>query len=403
MLKKLTPLFVSTILLSSILGCTFSSELLTISPGNTTTATPLQDTSQQTDAANTAAQPHINPEWILNGSLTTLYELVNPGVVTIKVFVEDPAAGLTGIPLGQGSGFLIDLEGHIITNQHVIEGAHEIEVDFSSGLKVWAEVVGTDLDSDLAVLHVNVDSELLSPLPLGDSDDVRVGQPVIAIGNPFGLDGSMTLGIISAIGRTLDSQHSAPSGSAFTAGDIIQTDAAINPGNSGGPLLNLAGEVIGVNRAIATDSFSLSGSAVNSGVGFAIPINILKQTLPSLLEEGSYDYPYLGISSLSSQFWNLKIMESLGFPSDTMGAYVTCVTPNGPAAEAGLIGAGNCSAIDLLPGGDLITAIDGQSVREFNDLLSYLVLETTVGQTVMITVLRDGKEVDVPVTIGARP
>jgi S1-C subfamily serine protease len=334
---------------------------------------------------------------------TELYLQVYGGVVTIKTFATLEDSVDTTLPLGQGSGFVIDTLGHIVTNQHVIDGAEEIEVDFPSGLRVWAELIGVDLDSDLAVLKVDVDPALLNPLLLGDSSTVQVGQTVIAIGNPFGLDGSMTTGIVSAIGRTLDSQRASPSGQAFTAGDLIQTDAAINPGNSGGPLLNSYGWVIGVNRAIATESFSLSGSAVNSGIGFAIPINILHKVLPSLIENGTHEYPYMGISSLSSQNWNLKVLEQIGLPPDAFGAYVTCVTPGGPADEAGIIGAGPCSAAALLPGGDLIIALDDFPIREFNDLLSYLITEKDAGDSVIIHVLRDGTEVEIELTLAARP
>jgi len=338
-----------------------------------------------------------------DANLIELYKQVSPGVVTIKTFTAADSGFDPTVPTGQGSGFVIDTSGHIITNQHVIEGAEEIEVDFSSGLRVWAELIGVDLDSDLALLQVDVPAEQLSPLPLGDSSQVQVGQAVIAIGNPFGLQGSMTTGIISAIGRTLDSQHAAPGGQPFTAGDLIQTDAAINPGNSGGPLLNTSGEVIGVNRAIATESFSSTGSAVNSGIGFAIPVDIVRKVLPVLIEEGTFDYPFLGISSLSADGWNLKVLEQIGLPADAAGAYVTCVTAGGPAEEAGIQGAGPCSAATLVPGGDLITAIDEHPVREFNDLLSYLITEVNVGDTIIIHVLRDGSEVEVPLTLEARP
>jgi 2-alkenal reductase len=304
--------------------------------------------------------------------------------------------------LGQGSGFVIDQEGHIVTNQHVVQDAEEIEVDFPSGLRAWAILVGTDPDSDLAVIRVEVPPDELVPLPLADSDQVHVGETVIAIGNPFGLSGTLTVGVVSALGRTLASERQAPTGGVFSAADLIQTDAAINPGNSGGPLLNTRGEVIGVNRAIRTESFTLSGDAANSGVGFAIPSNIVRRVAPVLIASGSYDYPYLGLSSLSEL--NLATLEILGLPPDTTGAYVTCVTPGGPADLAGVQGSGPCDSLDILQtGGDLIIAIDDISVREFNDLLSYLVNHTEVGQTVIMTVLRDGMEVDLEILLQARP
>jgi S1-C subfamily serine protease len=335
--------------------------------------------------------------------LVQLYNLVNPGVVTIWTFVDLGPALSESTPSGQGSGFVIDLEGHIITNQHVIADAEQIEVDFPSGYRAWASVVGTDLDSDLALLEVEIPVGELHPLPLGDSDTVQVGEFVVAIGNPFGLSGTMTVGIVSAIGRTLESERQAPTGGLFTAGAIIQTDAAINPGNSGGPLLNMRGEVIGVNRAIRTENFTATGDPTSSGVGFAVPVNIIKRVVPSIVEKGSYDYPYLGISSISGDVMNLIILEDLDLQANTRGAYVTCVTPGSPADEAGIIGASDCNNSVLQAGGDLIIAIEDVRVFEFNDLLTYLILETEPGVEVKLTVLRDGEEVEIPIMIGARP
>ncbi len=335
--------------------------------------------------------------------LTALYQQVDPGVVAIWTFSSVGSAHDTNVPIGQGSGFVIDTQGHIVTNQHVVADAETVEVDFPSGVRAWAQVLGTDLDSDLAVLKVDVPAEQLSPLPLGDSDQVRVGETVFAIGNPFGLSGSMTSGIVSAIGRTLDSERAAPGGQPFTSGDIIQTDAAINPGNSGGPLVNLRGEVIGVNRAIRTESYTVSGDAANSGVGFAIPINIIKRVVPSLIQTGNYDYPYLGISSLSESTLNLNTLDQLDLPADTVGVYVTCVTEGGPADRAGMRGAGSCEGNELLPGGDLIVAIDGRPLETFNDLISYLVSSTQAGQQIVVTVVREGERTDLTLTVAARP
>jgi 2-alkenal reductase len=260
------------------------------------------------------------------------------------------------------------------------------------------------LDSDLAVLKVDVPSGQLSPLSLGDSEAAEVGEFVVAIGNPFGLAGSMTVGVISALGRTVESLHAAPGGGLFSSADIIQTDAAINPGNSGGPLINLRGEVIGVNRAIASQSMSALGNPVNSGVGFAIPSNIVRKIVPALIEDGKYDYPYLGISSLGEQGMTLQTLEALGLAPNQGGAYITCVVPGGPAEAAGLVGAGSCGpGSEVAAGGDLIIAIDGRPVRVFSDLLSYLIGHTEVGQSVTVTVLRDGQEIEIPVTISGRP
>jgi 2-alkenal reductase len=388
-------------LVLATLACTSTWESLPVFPTLESQAAPLvrPDTSPVPTLATGAESPAL----FSPGDLAALYHSASPGVVTILTYADVAPAHDAGLPISQGTGFVIDSLGHIVTNQHVVQDAEEIEVDFPSGDKAWATLLGTDPDSDLAVLRVDVPAESLIPLPLGDSGSVQVGETVAAIGNPFGLSGTMTVGIVSALGRTLDSERMAPGGQAFTAGGIIQTDAAINPGNSGGPLLNLRGEVIGVNRAIRTEVFTVSGDAANSGVGFAIPINIVKRVVPSLIARGSYDYPYIGISSLSSDRWNLKILEELGIPHDAVGAYVTCVTPGGPAEAAGLQGAGGCEDLGLQPGGDLVIAMDQKPVDDFNDLLSYLVSNTEVGQVITLTVLRDGKEVDLPLTIAARP
>jgi 2-alkenal reductase len=228
-----------------------------------------------------------------------------------------------------------------------------------------------------------------------------VGQTVVAIGNPFRLSGTMTVGIVSALGRMLESIRQAPEGNFFTAGDIIQTDAAINPGNSGGPLLNLNGEVIGINRAIRTGNTTPTGDPTNSGIGFAISINIVKRVVPVLIESGSYDYPYLGISSQDQL--SLDMMEALNLPRST-GAYVIEVTPSGPAEEAGLRGGDLPTDIPGLPGGgDLIVAADGQPVRSYGELVGFLMNYKSPGDPIVLTVLRDGEEIDLTVMLGKRP
>ena len=325
--------------------------------------------------------------------LVSLYERVMPGIVSLQVLGEGGGS--------QGSGFVYDDQGHIITNFHVVEGAQQVEVDFTTGYKVYGTVIGTDPDSDLAIVKVNAPASELRPIPLGDSDTLKVGQTVIAIGNPFGLSGTMTTGVISALGRTLESQRDAPGGGLFTAGDIIQTDAAINPGNSGGPLFNLSGEVIGVNRAIRTTNFTGTGEPVNSGIGFAIAINIVKRVTPVLIAEGQYDYPYIGISSIDEL--NLPQIEALGLQSFT-GAYVTSVTSGSPADLAGLRAGEEATSIGGLgAGGDLITAIDGQTIQRFDDLLRYLINNKSPGDTITLTVLRGEEQLEIPVTLGRRP
>ncbi len=333
----------------------------------------------------------------LDAILTDLYRQVAPGVVAIRVYADNGG--------GQGSGFVYGKDGYIITNYHVVEDADKIEVDFLSGYKAWAHVVGTDKDSDIAVIKVeDTPADELHPLPLADSDKVQVGQIAVAMGNPFGLKGTMTVGVVSALGRTLPSEHESQQGGYFTTGDTIQTDAPINPGNSGGPLLDLQGRVIGINRAIRTTNFGLGGEPTNTGIGFAVPSNIVKRVVPVLIEDGRYDYPYLGISSLDDL--SLEEIEQLGLPK-TGGAYIIAVVPDSPADKAGLKGAetfGEDSKSDTIPsGGDLIVAVDGHPVREFNDLLHYLFTYTSPGDTITLTVLRDGKQMDIDLTLGKRP
>jgi len=320
-----------------------------------------------------------------NDALVGLYEQVSPGVVAI-ISISRSGDFVTGG--GTGSGFVIDKDGHIVTNFHVVEGASEIQVSFTSGIKVRGEVIGTDTDSDLAVIKVDVPAEDLTPIPLGDSDLLRVGQTVIAIGNPFGLSGTMTTGIVSSIGRTLDSLNLSSSGQAFSAGDIIQTDAAINPGNSGGPLLNLSGEVVGVNRAIRTFNTNENLEPVNSGIGFAVSINIVKRVVPSLISEGSYSYPYLGISSYPDI--PLEEAERIGLEK-TIGAMVTSVVSGGPADQAGL------------QQDDVILGIDGRQVLDFSEMLSYLFINTSPGDVVELEVFRAGEIITLEMTLGARP
>jgi len=325
---------------------------------------------------------------------SSLYDLVNQGVASITVYSENAI-------IGQGSGFLFDTKGHILTNYHVVEGASSIEAAFANGSRARAYLVGTDLDSDIAVIKIDPVLESITPLPLGSSDAVKVGEYVAAIGNPYGLSGTMTVGIVSARGRLLDSLRAAPSGGFFTAPDLIQTDAAINPGNSGGPLLNLDAEVIGINRAIRTDENN-NGAVANTGIGFAVPIDIVKRVVPYLIRDGKYDYPYLGI--VSRETLTLFDKEALGFDSEVNGAYVIEVAPDGPADTAGIQGANSDDLFEGLPvGGDLIIAMNDEAIRSFSDLLAYLVTNTSPGDTVEITVIRDGKQLNFPVTLIKRP
>jgi S1-C subfamily serine protease len=321
--------------------------------------------------------------------LIDLYSRVNNSVVSILVQIGDQG-------FSQGSGFVFDTEGHVVTNQHVVDGGSNIEVDFPSGLKLRGEVIGTDPDADLAVIELQDVTEPLTPLPLADSDLIQVGQRVVAIGNPFGLAGTMTVGIISGLGRTLASNRVTEDGTSYTAPDIIQTDAAINPGNSGGPLINLAGEVIGINKALE------SQTGTNSGVGFAIAANTVRQVVPYLISDGRFVYPYLGLSSGGDEL-TLAAQDALGLPQAT-GAYVGSVVPGGPSDQAGLRGdSAPDTATQFAGDGDLIVGVDGQPVRQFSDLMSYLVNHTRPGQTITLSVLRDGAPLDLSVTLGERP
>jgi 2-alkenal reductase len=344
--------------------------------------------------APASSQSYVIPDEVMQqDALVSLYQNVSPGVVSIQVYTDAGAA--------LGSGFVVDKEGNIVTNYHVVEGANTIEVNFQNGLKVYGEVVGQDLDSDLAVVKVDVPADELVPLAIGDSNQAAVGQTVVAIGNPYGLNSTMTVGIISARGRTLESIRQTAEGAYFSAGDLIQTDATINPGNSGGPLLNLNGEVIGVNRAIQTSGTTVTGGAVSTGIGFAVSSNILQLVLPSLIKGETYAYPYLGVSALPQI--SLTEADLLGL-SEADGAYVVQVVPGGPADQAGIKAGDQPTQIQgLSAGGDLIVAADGHQVLQFSDMLSYMMLNKHPGDQMVLTVLRGDQRSDLTVTLGERP
>jgi S1-C subfamily serine protease len=389
-MKKLLVLFVTVVMIFTVAGCQVISNVLP-NFSMLSTATPMLPTV----VVPTLALPGIPNDNLgqTENVLVNLFKQINPGVVAIRVVTDQGG--------GEGTGFVFDTQGHIVTNYHVIENNTAIEVDFPSGLKVHGKVVGTDLDSDLAVIKVDVPAPQLKPLPMGDSDQLQVGQMVVAIGNPFGLSSTMTLGIISAKGRGLQSIRQTAEGKTFSAGDVIQTDASINPGNSGGPLLNLKGEVVGVNRAIRTTGATANGEPVNSGIGFAVSGNIVKRVVPVLISKGSYDYPYLGISALDEV--SLILAEALGLPQST-GAYLVEVVKGGPADQAGLIaGTKDTSLPGLKSAGDLIIAIDNRPVLVYSDLIGYLMTQKSPGDKVILKILRDGKEMEVTITLGKRP
>ncbi len=404
-MKRTFPgLFLLLIFSLTALACQFgtATTYTTRVPAKVATRTPIavKTATEFSKAANgstaTAKAPAAAPQEGVSAqdlTLMALFDRVNPGVVTIRVLTQ------TGGDLG--TGFVYDKAGHILTNYHVVTDVTDLEVDFPSGLKVRGKVIGQDTDSDLAVIEVKAPAEALFPLTLGDSSKVKVGESVVAIGNPFGLSSSMTLGIVSAMGRTLDSIRQSAEGTSFSAGGIIQTDAAINPGNSGGPLLNLRGEVIGINRAIVSASATPGQEAQNSGVGFAVPINIVKRVTPTLIEKGSYDYPYMGMTTAPEL--SLFDQEALGLPQAS-GVYIISVAAGGPAEKAGLKGADQVNkTTGVGTGGDLIISVDGRPVQVLGDILAYLMENKSPGDQVAFTIFRNNEKKEVTLTLGKRP
>jgi 2-alkenal reductase len=417
------------ILIFTITACSMSSVVpqipsdsiglseLTITPQETdppATSTVLEDNSEAiTEPRETKALPTLEPsptplpaaaiaeadaEELL---LTNLYERVNPSVVNIVVTVGDITSNITNnlFPTqGQGSGFVVDTKGYIVTNNHVIAEADQIDVTFHDGSTVEAIFIGADSDSDIAVIKVEVQPESLQPIVWGDSDTVQVGQRAVAIGNPFGLAGSLTSGIISALGRSLPTENGT-----FRIPEIIQTDAAINPGNSGGPLLNSDGEVIGVNTAIVPRRDNLSGERSFLGVGFAVPSNLVKRVVPSLIENGKYEHPWIGFSGNSV---TPEIAEAMDLPQ-IAGALVVQVISGSPADDAGLRGGTReivfDNGVDTTIGGDVIIAIEDEEIRVFDDLISFLSRRGVVDQAITLTIIRNGEEQTIELILGPRP
>jgi len=330
--------------------------------------------------------------------LNNIYQDLLPSVVHVEIKRKVQVSGYGGssesqdyyLP-GDGSGFLWSEDGYVVTNHHVVADADIVSVIFYDGLSLKAEVVGIDPDSDLAVLKVQLDPGRYTPVSLGDSDIVRVGEMAAAIGTPFGQEFTLTSGIISAVGRTIqgDSQYSIP--------EAIQTDASINPGNSGGPLLNRLGQVIGINSQIITTSNS------SAGIGFAIPVNIAKKVIPDLIIYGKHEYAWLGVEGFAV---GTVIAEALGLDRDTKGAFISRVVDGGPADLAGLLGSSGEIEIEgtKIPiGGDIIVAIDEEEISGVDDVVSYLIRRGAPGETHLFTVIRDGEPIDVSVILGTRP
>jgi S1-C subfamily serine protease len=313
--------------------------------------------------------------------LIDLYNKTRDSVVMIIVTLPTGTA--------EGSGFIYDSTGRIITNNHVVEDATSITVTFIDGTIVKATLVGRDPYSDLALIDVDASASLIKPLKIGKSSLLKVGESVIAIGNPYGLANTLTSGIVSAVGRQMDSTGNYP------IVDVIQTDAAINPGNSGGPLLNLDGEVVGITTAIPTET--------SRGIGFAVPSDTITRELPSLISKGSYDHPYLGIQGRDV---TPGIVDSMNLQTGTHGTLIIEVTSNGPAAEAGMRGGTRTETVDGVStkmGGDVIISADGTRMKTFYDLIVYIQRNKIPGAKITLGIMRDGSPKDIVVTLGTRP
>ena len=319
-------------------------------------------------------------------SLVQIFERSEPGVVQINVKRTDE----TQIDRRVGSGFVYDTRGHIITNEHVIKDAKEVIVTFLDGRSYVADVVGVDKDTDLAVIKVEASISSLHPLPMGDSSKLKVGEPIAAIGNPFGLSGSMTAGIVSQMGRLL------PQASGFSIPDIIQTDAAINPGNSGGPLINMRGEVVGINTAIQ----SITGEF--TGVGFAVPSDTVSKIVPVLITDGAYKHPWLGIRGVYIDPGYADVLNL----NDTRGFLIISVIDGGPASKAGLRGADGSvesNGDTYMTGGDIIVSVDQEDGRKIEDILVHLQKEKAVGDTIQLGIMRDGGITEMLLVLEERP
>jgi len=335
--------------------------------------------------------------------LKNIYALVNPSVVNITALSSGSALNALGnhnfnnedlLPAGGGSGFVWDEYGHIVTNHHVVEGSNQLQVTFHDGSVAVAEIIGVDVSSDLAVLQIDPEGYTLHPVLRGEMSEVEVGNRVVAIGNPFGLVGTMTSGIVSALNRSLTASNN------FNIPAAIQTDAAINPGNSGGPLLNEQGEVIGVNAQIRSEV------RANSGVGFAIPIAIVERVVPALITEGKYQHSYMGVRG---ETLSPICAEDLQIDKSLRGAYVSEVIRGTPAARAGLRGGRGASQtkyVGICPensGGDIILAINDEPISSFDDILAYLEYYTSPGDVVTLKILRDGQTILLEMTLAPRP
>jgi serine protease Do len=422
-INKIAP--ISLIIISTMILTACASPFLSASAA---TGISTQQSAQATEVPQTGNSSTTNQTTSSSASsaslsayesvLESIYTRVNPSVVNITVTETSTASSNSsnvpgfqfffGSPNNQnqpqapqisqalGSGFVWDSQGHIVTNNHVVANATSVEVKFSDGTILPAKVVGTDVSSDLAVIQVDASKRSLVAVPLSDSSQVKVGQAAIAIGNPYGLENTMTVGIVSAVGRSLPSDQVSTGGS-YSIPDIIQTDAPINPGNSGGVLVNDNGELIGVTSAIESSTNS------NAGIGFAIPANIVNKVIPALIKDGKYEHSYLGISGTTL---TPDLAKAMNIDTSLRGILVIEVTAGGPAAKGGLVGSSKTVTIngqDTQVGGDIITKVDGQATTSMDDIIAYLSDQTTVGQKVSLTILRGNAEKTIDVTLEARP
>ena len=419
-MKKIAISVISLIMIAGLAACNTAAEV-NLSDSSAAETSPATESQAAASAAPAASQNLLESPSLegLQTAYVSIYDAVLPSVVSIEVTstVTQTTPALPENPFGfnlpdsqgqdnnnnqqqyqesaAGSGFVWDTDGHIVTNNHVVEGADTIRVTFADGTSVSAELIGSDSSSDLAVIKVDKSATELSPIKVADSTQAKVGQLVIAIGNPYRLSSSMSTGIISGLGRSLSLDST--STSTYTIPDVIQTDAAINPGNSGGVLVDIEGQLLGVTSAIE------SPVQANSGVGYVIPSIIVQKIVPFLIQDGFYQQPYIGISGTDL---TAELAEAMNLDSTQRGALVIDVNSGTPAESAGLQGSDRTASIngqDARVGGDVITAVDSTVIDDFEDLTAYLARYTNVGQTIEVTYVRDGQENSTSLTLAVRP
>ena len=418
-MKKIAISVISLVMIAGLAACNTAAEV-NLPDSSATETSPANDSQAPTSTAPAAAQNALAAPSLegLQAAYESIYDAVLPSVVSIEVrsTVTQSTSTLPEFPFdfnlpdsenpdnnnqqqyqasAAGSGFVWDTEGHIVTNNHVVENADTIRVSFANGTSVPAQLVGNDASSDLAVIKIDLPASELKPIKVADSTQAKVGQLVVAIGNPYRLSSSMSTGIISGLGRSLSLDSTTTS--TYTIPDMIQTDAAINPGNSGGVLVDIDGQLLGVTTAIE------SPVRANSGVGYVIPSVVVQKVVPFLIQDGFYQQPYIGISGTDL---TPELAEAMNLDSTQRGALVIDVNSGTPAESAGLQGSDRTATIngqDARVGGDVIVSVDGTVINDFEDLTAFLARHTNVGQTINITYLRDGKESTTALTLAARP